>query len=185
MGYKNGDNELIMTGRIKDVINIAGIKVAPFEIEAVLNEHPDVYESAVIGVDNDMYGEVVRSTRLAGLSTDRFVVKWELSHPRVEAAIAGRPPEPPDRAISAPIANAEATTGKPIHPQLERPKGQSVRIEVPADLHSVKGESMEAAREWRLATREAFLHYLSAGYHVIGFHRDAQSGRCFYLLTEA
>ncbi len=61
MGYKTPDNEIVMTGRIKDVINIAGIKVAPFEIEAVLNDHPDVNESAVIGVDNDMYGEVVKA----------------------------------------------------------------------------------------------------------------------------
>ncbi|MBN1480039.1 acyl--CoA ligase [candidate division KSB1 bacterium] len=61
MGYKTEQNELIMTGRIKDVINIAGIKVAPFEIEAVLNEHPDIHESAVIGVDNEMYGEVVKA----------------------------------------------------------------------------------------------------------------------------
>lgn len=61
MGYKTANKEIIMTGRIKDVINIAGIKVAPFEIEAALNEHPDVNESAVIGVDNDMYGEVVKA----------------------------------------------------------------------------------------------------------------------------
>ncbi len=61
MGYKTVENDVIMTGRIKDVINIAGIKVAPFEIEAVLNAHPKVYESAVIGVDDEMYGEVAKA----------------------------------------------------------------------------------------------------------------------------
>jgi long-chain acyl-CoA synthetase len=61
MGYKTKDNEIILVGRIKDVINVAGIKVAPFEIEAVLNEHPDVNESAVLGVEDDMYGEVVKA----------------------------------------------------------------------------------------------------------------------------
>ncbi len=61
MGFKTEDNEIIMTGRIKDVINVAGIKVAPFEIEAELNEHPDVNESAVVGVDDEMYGEVVKA----------------------------------------------------------------------------------------------------------------------------
>ncbi|MDX1701045.1 MAG: class I adenylate-forming enzyme family protein [Melioribacteraceae bacterium] len=59
MGYKTMDNTIILTGRIKEVINIAGIKVAPFEIEAVLNEHPVVNESAVIGIDDEMYGEIV------------------------------------------------------------------------------------------------------------------------------
>jgi long-chain acyl-CoA synthetase len=61
MGYKTEDEQIILTGRIKDVINIAGIKVAPFEIEAVLNEHPSVNESAVIGVEDDTYGEIVIS----------------------------------------------------------------------------------------------------------------------------
>lgn len=61
MGYKTLQNEIIMTGRIKDVINIAGIKVAPFEIEAALNEHPAVAESAVVGVDDALYGEAVRA----------------------------------------------------------------------------------------------------------------------------
>jgi long-chain acyl-CoA synthetase len=61
MGFKTEQNALVMTGRIKDVINVAGIKVAPFEIEAALNEHPKVSESAVIGVEDDMYGEVVKA----------------------------------------------------------------------------------------------------------------------------
>ena len=61
MGFKTKDNEIIMTGRIKDVINVAGIKVAPFEIEAELNEHTDVNESAVVGVDDETYGEVVKA----------------------------------------------------------------------------------------------------------------------------
>jgi long-chain acyl-CoA synthetase len=50
-----------MVGRIKDVINVAGIKVAPFEVEAVLNTHPAVNESAVLGVADEMYGEVVKA----------------------------------------------------------------------------------------------------------------------------
>ncbi len=61
MGYKTETNEVVLVGRIKDVINVAGIKVAPFEIEAALNSHPDVIESAVIGMDNEMYGEVVKA----------------------------------------------------------------------------------------------------------------------------
>ncbi len=61
MGYKTVENELYLIGRIKDVINIAGIKVAPFEVEAALNEHPDVVESAVVGVEDAIYGEVVKA----------------------------------------------------------------------------------------------------------------------------
>jgi long-chain acyl-CoA synthetase len=59
MGYKTAANEIVLVGRIKDVINVAGVKVAPFEVEAALNEHPAVNESAVLGVEDAMYGEVV------------------------------------------------------------------------------------------------------------------------------
>ncbi len=59
MGYKNHNEDVILTGRIKDVINIAGIKVAPFEIESEINNHTCVNESAVIGVEDEIYGEVV------------------------------------------------------------------------------------------------------------------------------
>ena len=61
MGFKTTDNEIVLVGRIKDVINIAGIKVAPSEIEGILNQHPAVRESAVVGVEDEMYGEVVKA----------------------------------------------------------------------------------------------------------------------------
>lgn len=61
MGYKTESNDIILVGCIKDVINVAGIKVAPFEIEAALNDHPNVSESAAVGVEDDMYGEVVKA----------------------------------------------------------------------------------------------------------------------------
>lgn len=61
LGYKTADQRIVLAGRIKDVINIAGIKVAPFEVEAALNDHPQVSESAVVGMEDDMYGEVVKA----------------------------------------------------------------------------------------------------------------------------
>ncbi|BDS07789.1 AMP-binding protein [Oceaniferula spumae] len=41
------NNTLIMRGRSKSVINVGGMKVFPEEIEAVLNEHPDIEKSRV------------------------------------------------------------------------------------------------------------------------------------------
>jgi predicted GNAT superfamily acetyltransferase len=193
LGVREEARDLGLGRRLKvyqrEVLLANGIDVAYWTYDPLeaRNAHVNINRLGALPSEYvpDMYGEVVRSTRLAGLSTDRFVVKWELSHRRVEAAIAGQSPEVPAHAISASIANAEAESGRPIQHEVGRPEGESVRIEVPADLHSVKARSMEEARAWRLATRDAFLHYLPAGYHVIGFHRDAESGRCFYLLTEA
>ncbi len=79
MGYKTADHTVIMVGRIKDVINVAGIKVAPFEVESVLNSHPAVNESAVVGVEDEMYGEVVQAfvkLNPGQLVTERDLVRF-------------------------------------------------------------------------------------------------------------
>jgi len=83
MGYKTSDNQIVLVGRIKDVINVAGIKVAPSEIEAILNQHPGVVESAVIGVENEMYGEIVRAyvKRDSYLAvTERELIRFSQQH---------------------------------------------------------------------------------------------------------
>lgn len=49
---------LFITGRIKEMLIIAGENVFPREIEEVLNRHPLVKESAVIGVPDGSRGEV-------------------------------------------------------------------------------------------------------------------------------
>ena len=41
------DGSVTLAGRLKSVINVAGLKCFPEEIEAVLNEQPDVFESRV------------------------------------------------------------------------------------------------------------------------------------------
>jgi acetyl-CoA synthetase len=40
-------------------MNVAGRKVGPAEVEAVLNEHPAVAEAAVIGAPDDVKGECI------------------------------------------------------------------------------------------------------------------------------
>jgi len=61
MGYKTEVDQIVLVGRIKDIINIAGIKVAPFEIENAINDFDGVAESAVVGVEDEVYGEVVKA----------------------------------------------------------------------------------------------------------------------------
>lgn len=46
-----------MTGRTKDIINRGGIKVNPIDIEAVIDRHPAVLQSAVVPVPDPVLGE--------------------------------------------------------------------------------------------------------------------------------
>ncbi|KUI09319.1 propionate--CoA ligase [Mycobacterium lehmannii] len=59
-GYLDEDGYLFVMGRIDDVINVAGHRLSTGSIEAVLATHPAVAECAVIGVRDDIKGQVPR-----------------------------------------------------------------------------------------------------------------------------
>ncbi len=48
---------LYLVGRKKLLIETGGFKVDPIEVEAVIDSHPGVAESVVVGVDTDIGGE--------------------------------------------------------------------------------------------------------------------------------
>jgi long-chain acyl-CoA synthetase len=50
LGRRLPDGYLYLAGRKDDVINVAGKKVIPEEVEAAINEHPSVTESAVVSM---------------------------------------------------------------------------------------------------------------------------------------
>lgn len=52
---------LFVIDRLKDVINVAGYKVFPRDVEDVLYRHPAVLEAAVVGVPDDYRGETVKA----------------------------------------------------------------------------------------------------------------------------
>jgi len=61
MGRLDADGFLFLLGRSTAVINLAGRKVFPEEIEEVLNRHPSVLESRVFGRAHPHLGEVVEA----------------------------------------------------------------------------------------------------------------------------
>jgi long-chain acyl-CoA synthetase len=61
IGYRDADGYFHVVDRVKDMINVAGFKVFPREVEEVLFEHPAVAEVAVLGRPDPVKGEVVRA----------------------------------------------------------------------------------------------------------------------------
>ncbi len=61
LGYLDDEGYLFITGRKKDLIIRGGENISTGEIEAVLDEHPQIDESAVIGVPDVEWGEVIKA----------------------------------------------------------------------------------------------------------------------------
>jgi propionyl-CoA synthetase len=57
-GYKDEDGYLWIMSRIDDIINVAGHRLSTGGMEEVLSSHPDVAECAVIGVADELKGEL-------------------------------------------------------------------------------------------------------------------------------
>jgi propionyl-CoA synthetase len=57
-GFKDGDGYVFVMGRTDDIINVAGHRLSTGAIEEVLASHPAVAECAVLGVKDEIKGEV-------------------------------------------------------------------------------------------------------------------------------
>lgn len=59
IGEIDAEGNLRIVDRAKDLIIRGGYNVYPSEVEAVLYEHPDIIEAAVVGIAHEHYGEEV------------------------------------------------------------------------------------------------------------------------------
>lgn len=57
-GYIDDDGYVFVMGRVDDIINVAGHRLSTGEMEEIVAQHPDVAECAVLGVDDQLKGEV-------------------------------------------------------------------------------------------------------------------------------
>ena len=56
-GYKDEDDYIYITGRVDDVINVAGHRLSTAEMEEIVSSHHSVAECAVIGIHDDLKGQ--------------------------------------------------------------------------------------------------------------------------------
>jgi propionyl-CoA synthetase len=57
-GYKDADGYVFVMSRTDDIINVAGHRLSTGGMEEVLAAHPDVAECAVLGIKDELKGEV-------------------------------------------------------------------------------------------------------------------------------
>ncbi|OBG74875.1 acyl-CoA synthetase [Mycobacterium sp. E1214] len=65
LGTLSPAGDLVIRGRIKELINRGGEKISPEHVEGVLASHPDLLEVAVFAVPDQLYGEAVAAAFVA------------------------------------------------------------------------------------------------------------------------
>ena len=70
-GHVDADGYVYVMGRTDDVINVAGHRLSTGAMEEVIAGHPDVAECAVIGVTDEMKGQVPRGFAVLKAGTGR------------------------------------------------------------------------------------------------------------------
>jgi acyl-CoA synthetase (AMP-forming)/AMP-acid ligase II len=101
LGVMDDEGYVSIVGRARDVIRTGGETVAPPEVEAVLGEHPDVAEVAVVGVPDVEWGEVVTAVIVARTGAETLTIEVlrefcagrlaAFKHPRRVATVASLP----------------------------------------------------------------------------------------------
>ncbi|MFZ5931965.1 MAG: acetate--CoA ligase [Pseudomonadota bacterium] len=61
LAMQDADGYFWFVGRADDLIKSAGHLIGPFEVESALTEHPAIAEAAVIGLPDEVAGEVVKA----------------------------------------------------------------------------------------------------------------------------
>ncbi|GIK57346.1 MAG: propionyl-CoA synthetase [Chloroflexi bacterium] len=79
-GFKDEDGYLFIMSRTDDIINVAGHRLSTGGMEEVLSGHPDVAECAVVGVSDELKGEIPVGFVVlkAGVLRDPDVIVQEL-----------------------------------------------------------------------------------------------------------
>lgn len=132
-GLRDADGYLYLTGRIKEIINRGGEKIAPREIDTVVEAHPSVLEAAAFAQAHESLGEDVAVAVVASVPSS----EW----PRLEAEIVSLCR---DR-----LADFKVPRRVVFLDELPRaPGGKLRRGALPTATERVAGGGEEAPEEW-------------------------------------
>jgi propionyl-CoA synthetase len=81
-GFKDAEDYIYITGRIDDVINVAGHRLSTAEMEEIVASHHSVAECAVIGINDELKGQIPLALVVAKSGED--IEHFQLQHEVVQ-----------------------------------------------------------------------------------------------------
>ena len=148
--------------------------------------------AVAISYERDLYGEL-HDSRNSGLATDRLIVEWWLTSPRVRAVVDHQSlpyhfhlgldkMEVATRTVMADTGQrhlvgfddsvCDGITSRSV-----------ILVEIPAKLALMREEDIDLARDWRVRTRDIFERMFDSGYIITGLVHEG--GRSFQLFERA
>ncbi len=137
----------------------------------------------------DVYGDMAGHLH-RGTATDRLIAEWHIRTPHVERRVAllgkvGAGPIRSAEILAAPQVLTTEVSGEwtmlaGIHLDLD---ARRVLIPVPPRFTEMQERALDAARDWRKATRAAFTTLFGRGYRAVDFLLDANGGGRYVLAT--
>ncbi|MGL2967105.1 AMP-binding protein [Flavobacterium sp. XGLA_31] len=79
-GYKDDEGYIYVTGRVDDVINVAGHRLSTAEMEEIVSAHHSVAECAVIGINDELRGQIPLALVVmkSGETIEHFQLQYEI-----------------------------------------------------------------------------------------------------------
>jgi propionyl-CoA synthetase len=79
-GYKDDEDYIFITGRVDDVINVAGHRLSTSEMEEIVSSHQSVAECAVIGINDALKGQIPLALVVTKLNDyiEHFQLEYEI-----------------------------------------------------------------------------------------------------------
>jgi predicted GNAT superfamily acetyltransferase len=141
-----------------------------------------------VGYERNIYGQLRDSTN-EGLASDRLIVEWWLTSPRVNAVVDNQvPPYHFHLGLDKMEVATRTTLTDDGYRRLIKfndsvcngiTKSAAALIEIPANLDSMRLTNIDLARDWRLKTRDIFEQMFNASYIITGLVHEG--GRSFQL----
>ena len=140
LAWKDAEGFYYLSGRQDDMVVSAGVNIYPLEIEQVLAKHPSIVEAAVIGIDDEAYGQVLKAfvqKAPAVHLTEQMVLDWlkpqlaRIQLPRAVAFVTKIPYTAlgkPDKKQLLPYQLHDGSADRHLHGDTSTRSGNPARI---------------------------------------------------------